>query len=170
MHFWKMLKSLTCYQVKHIQSTNSISEILGSVQTNASCSFISPQSLSNHSIWPEKTPSQEPHRVSDAKWSDSSSLSSIHQTYRKIEVNKTDRFCRERRFYLVSMAFLQASANFANCFLASPVNLGLTTFIGTSFMISFRSTGDIIPSGLSQNGNNGSMPFRSLIFCSKSHL
>lgn len=38
--------------------------------------------------------------------------------------------------YLVSIIFFAASAYFDSCFRASPVNLGLSNFIGKSFMIS----------------------------------
>ena len=34
------------------------------------------------------------------------------------------------------MSFLAASQYFDSCFLASPVNFGLTSFMGMSFMIS----------------------------------
>lgn len=83
-------------------------------------------------------------------------------------------FTKATDFYtnLVSIVLLQASAYLASCFRASGVNLGFTTFIGISFIISRNMTGDTAPSGLSasQEGNTGSRPLSSVIFLSSIHL
>lgn len=72
--------------------------------------------------------------------------------------------------YLVSIIFLQASANFESCFRASPVNRGFKILMGMSFMISLNITCETTPSASSHDGNIGSTPRRSCIFLSTNHL
>lgn len=58
--------------------------------------------------------------------------------------------------YLDSITFLAASAYLDNCFLASPVNFGLTSLIGMSSIISLYI--DKETSGTHLLGKNGSDP------------
>lgn len=69
--------------------------------------------------------------------------------------------------YLDSMVFLAASAYLVSCFLASPVNLGLTSLIGISFIISLYI--ELETSGKQLLGSKGSHPV-SMTFLSISHL
>ena len=71
-----------------------------------------------------------------------------------------------KRSHLDSIIFLAASAYLESCFLASPVNFGLTNLMGMSFMISLYIDIDI--SGKQLLGNNGSLPV-SITFLSISH-
>lgn len=65
------------------------------------------------------------------------------------------------------MTFFAASAYLDNCFLASPVNFGLTSFMGMSSITSLYIESDI--SGTQRLGKNGSLP-SSKTFLSMSHL
>lgn len=58
--------------------------------------------------------------------------------------------------YLDSITFLAASAYRDNCFLASPVNFGLTSFIGISSIISLNIDNET--SGMQLLGKKGSLP------------
>ncbi|CAG2059413.1 unnamed protein product [Timema podura] len=85
-------------------------------------------------------------------------------TFRQIVYLREQPWTLDRKLYRVAPYLAQAaSAYLESCFLASPVNLGLTSLIGISFIISLYMDIDI--SGKQLLGRRGSVP-ESITFLS----